>query len=151
MTITLVPWPSLLEISILPLWASTTALHRLSPSPKPPVLREREESVRKKGSKTCPKADSAMSKKEKRVVKITLRFFITTSLRDVGLAAPMWGPRLFKPTIWQSCDKCFSRTYQFVTRWDVNGNTFISSKCNQGSIGSSESKEWNVYAGKIDS
>ncbi len=45
MTTTLVPWPNLLEISILPLWASTTALHRLSPSPKPPVLREREESL----------------------------------------------------------------------------------------------------------
>lgn len=66
MATTLVPYLSLLEISILPLWASTTDLLRLSPSPKPSVMREREESFRKNGSNTCGKAESAMSKKEKR-------------------------------------------------------------------------------------
>ena len=42
LTVTRVPSPGVLTRSMLPPWASTMALHRLSPSPYPPVLRERE-------------------------------------------------------------------------------------------------------------
>ena len=45
-TVTRVPAPRLLTRSMLPPWASTMALHRLSPNPYPPVFLDREMSGR---------------------------------------------------------------------------------------------------------